>query len=479
MPSCCVDPCCSTASCSMEDCLVVKATDVNGTLDIYLNGTTTGTVETYNITMSVHGQSTAVVFPKQAYNIRFLDTNNSKMEVGLLDLPPDKKFVIKAPYADQSLMHDALAFEMAARMGHYASRYRLLEVYIAPKNVSSADMNSYEHYKGLYVLEEVVRRSNHRVNVSKDGGDPDSTGWILAVDKHTDPTDPFYKSVRNTTIQIVYPDLADNETYTQAQATNYSNYIMSAVDAFENALFSVDFRDPVKGYPALIDVDTFVDYFLHTEMTTSVDAYRFSIYFHKDSCQKNPGDCKLKMGPAWDYDLSLGECGDSYSADSQACATDYWRFEWEGRQTFFAYTPTRRPEGPSTAQWFLRLTSDPAFVARIRSRYQQLRAGPLNNDFFTDFADSTYARLTAMNAAKRNFDRWYNLNVEWVWPYRDKATNPYRPLPRPVTYQDEVNYLKRWVTNRLTWLDGAVLRAIPHTYTTEGTACDIRGSYSN
>jgi len=152
----------------MEDCLIVKATDVNGTLDVYLNGTTTGTVQSYNISISVHGQSTAVVFPKQAYNIRFLDSNASKIEVGLLDLPLDKKFVIKAPYADQSLMHDAMAFEMAAQMGHYSSRYRFLEVYIAPNNVSNADLNNYDHYKGVYVLEVIkynVWRTFKNVNI--------------------------------------------------------------------------------------------------------------------------------------------------------------------------------------------------------------------------------------------------------------------------------------------------------------------------
>lgn len=142
--------------------------------------------------------------------------------------------------------------------------------------------------------------------MSKDGGDPESTGWILSVDKHTDPLDPFYKTLRNTTIQIVYPDLADNTTYTVEQVNNYSDYIMTKINDFETALFSPSFQDPLTGYLSHIDVDSFVDYFIHTEMTTSVDAYRFSVYFHKESCTRAPNDCKLKMGPAWDYDLSLG-----------------------------------------------------------------------------------------------------------------------------------------------------------------------------
>ena len=73
MPSCCPNEpggCCQSKSCGMPECIITKEIDVNGTVTIYTEGTLNGPTEMYNGTFSVHGQSTATVFPKQAYNFQ-------------------------------------------------------------------------------------------------------------------------------------------------------------------------------------------------------------------------------------------------------------------------------------------------------------------------------------------------------------------------------------------------------------------------
>ena len=65
------------------------------------------------------------------------------------------------------------------------------------------------------------------------------------------------------------------------------------------------------------------------------------------------------------------------------------------------------------------------------------------------------------------------LGQSWVWPYRDSDRNPDRPLPTPMTYDDEVANLKRWTLGRLEWLDEAMKGPFMHSYTSVGTTCDV------
>ena len=66
-------------------------------------------------------------------------------------------------------------------------------------------------------------------------------------------------------------------------------------------LDSEDFSDPITGYAAYIDLDSFIDWFIVNEIAKSVDARWYSsIYF-----TYIPGE-KIKMGPIWDFDLSFG-----------------------------------------------------------------------------------------------------------------------------------------------------------------------------
>jgi hypothetical protein len=53
------------------------------------------------------------------------------------------------------------------------------------------------------------------------------------------------------------------------------------VDRFETVLLDSRFADPSVGYPAYIDVHTFIDYFIVVEITKSPDGYRDSTYMHK------------------------------------------------------------------------------------------------------------------------------------------------------------------------------------------------------
>jgi len=56
----------------------------------------------------------------------------------------------------------------------------------------------------------------------------------------------------------------------------------------------------INGYPSLIDIPSFVDFMLISELSANPDAYQFSTYFHKDR------NGKLNAGPIWDNNLTFG-----------------------------------------------------------------------------------------------------------------------------------------------------------------------------
>ena len=60
------------------------------------------------------------------------------------------------------------------------------------------------------------------------------------------------------------------------------SYISNYLESFQRALWGPQFSHPTKGYAKYIDVDSFVDYFLHTESTTNLDGYISSVYLSKD-----------------------------------------------------------------------------------------------------------------------------------------------------------------------------------------------------
>ena len=163
-------------------------------------------------------------------------------------------------------------------------------------------------------------------------------------------------------------------------------------------------------YAEYIDIDSFVDWYLISEITKNVDSKSFSSMF----LNVLPGE-KIKMGPLWDFDLSFGNVD---YADSRY-AEGWW----------VKYHP-----------WYERLFQDPDFVDRVKVRFAYFKD---NQDFILEKID-TYAQQLQW-AQQENDNKWQTLGI-YIWP-------------NPVifdTYQEEVNHLKAWYVDRMTWLDNAL-----------------------
>ena len=99
-------------------------------------------------------------------------------------------------------------------------------------------------------------------------------------------------------------------------------YIQNYVDTVEQVIQSDYFADPQRGYARYIDVPSFVDYFIHTELSLNADGYKRSAYFYKEKQRADGTGGKLFAGPVWDYNRAYGNCNFANADNLEA-----WCFE--------------------------------------------------------------------------------------------------------------------------------------------------------
>ncbi|MEL7221934.1 MAG: CotH kinase family protein, partial [Bacteroidota bacterium] len=184
------------------------------------------------------------------------------------------------------------------------------------------------------------------------------------------------------------------------------NYVTTA----ENVLLGNNFLDPEEGYPKYLDVASFVDFYLINEITRNNDAaFVTSVYLNYV-----PGGT-LKMGPIWDFDISMG----NINYNGNEATEGFWM---------------------QNTAWYTRLFQDPDFVALVKDRF----------NYFYSQRDLLYESINT-NATilskpqERNFTQWPILG-EYVWPNHVFFS----------TYEEEVDYLKTWLDERMEWLKVAI-----------------------
>lgn len=187
------------------------------------------------------------------------------------------------------------------------------------------------------------------------------------------------------------------------------------IQTAEDVLYSEEWLDEENGYKKYIDTDSFIDWYFVNEITKNNDACWFSsVYFYYD-----PKNCKLYMGPDWDFDISCG------NIDYNGC--DNYEGFWI-----------------KNSGWHKRLFEDPEFTEKVKNRWNETKTS-LNDAINTTIKEkSDYLD----KSANLNFKRW-NILGTYVWP------NPTGYDTR-TTYESEVEYLITWLNNRFLWLDAEI-----------------------
>ncbi len=318
-------------------------------------------------------------FPKKPYRLKFDE------KVSLLDMHKDKSWVLIPNYSDKSMLRNSLAFYMSSISNiEYTPQSHFVELFFNG------------NYQGTYLLCEKIKISDHRVAVGDDG-------FLLEIDSRAPgESDSRYFQISHleNVVNIKEPEVEDGDE-------NF-RYIEDFVTKADAVLFGSYFRDPVDGWQAYLDMDSFVDWYLIQEIGKNLDG------FFDTSCYMNLSrGGKLKMGPMWDMDVAYG----NISQANQSCyrPTGFWI---------------------KNVKWYARLFQDPVFVARVKERFNYFYRH--KNEILANInADAQYLKYSVVE----NDDKWHLLNT-YTWSNFDIWGS----------YQNEVQSLKEWFNKRMEWL---------------------------
>ncbi|MFZ1518680.1 MAG: CotH kinase family protein [Ignavibacteriaceae bacterium] len=366
--------------------------------------------------------SSSQQFPKKQYSVETRDLSGNDISVSLLGFPEESDWILFAPYNDKSLMRDVLVYKIASQMGRYASRSKYCEVVLDGE------------YIGLYVLLEKVKRDANRVNIKKlepadISGDDLTGGYILKIDKTDgENNDGWYStylpnplSPYSVFYQYHYPK--PDEIVQQQK-----DYIQNKIFQFETMMnLGSNISDTSTGYPKYLDVNSFIDFILVNEMAKNVDGYRLSTYLYKDRDSRNT---RIFAGPVWDFNLAFGNA-DYYNG----WMTNGWQLEY---LTTYQNIPLDEPF--LTPFWWRKLFDDPDFRNNVYSRWQMLKNNVLTTQNIFNQIDSL--KILLDESSIRNFEKWPVIGVR-VWPNYFVGQ----------TYQQEIDYLKNWISFRLNWMN--------------------------
>lgn len=358
---------------------------------------------------------------KKPYGIElWTDSTGVKSKrLSLVQMPEESDWVLNASYNDRSFMRDFIAQSLAGRIGLLHSKAKFVELIIN------------DEYRGVYVLMEKVKQGKNRVPISdlyptENAGDDVTGGYLLKIDKTSGSPSTSWKSnytsgitaTQKCEFQIEYPQYG---LITQQQLV----YIRDYINNWEKKLMTEDMNDPKASFRDYMDVSSFVNYFILNEVTRNVDGYRLSTYLYKD---KESLGGKIKMGPAWDFNISFGNA--DYLEGWKTDGFVYKAMENDGGKNDYWQVPF----------WWNKLIQDASFRKALATRWKTVRFSFLNTN--TLFATIDSAQIALKDPLIRNFQK-YPLMGKKIWP------NYYVGA----SLSDEVNWLKNWIQGRLVWLD--------------------------
>jgi len=347
------------------------------------------------IGIEIRGSSSQTL-PKKPYGLTTLnDDNVTNNNVSILGMPKENDWILNSIAFDPSLIRNYLSYDLSRSIGNYAAKGEYCEVVI------NGD------YKGLYIFMEKLKIDDNRINIVKmtntDNTVPDLTGgYVTKADKTTggDPVAWTMQSYIGST-SYLHDSPKPNEITTQQ-----NNYIRNQFTILQNAATAQN-GSITNGYPSIIDVPSFIDYMLISELASNADSYQYSTYFHKDR------NGKLRAGPVWDFDLTYGN--DLFHWGLDRSHTNVWQFDnWDN----------------TGSKFWKDLYNNPTFKCYLTKRWKELTATnrPLNYFAVAEKMEQL-SKLTSEAMVRENI-RW--------------GTIP--------NQSGEIIKMKEWIQTRINWI---------------------------
>ena len=347
--------------------------------------------------IKIRGSSSAGLAKKQ-YALQWTDEYNQDLELPVLGMPEESEWVLYAPNNFEPVcIHNPFMHQLARDIGEYSPRTRFVEVFM--NRLGPLATNQYE---GLYVLTEKIGVGSRRIPGPKirpeDSTTPDITGpYVMKIDR-LDPGDTGL-AMGGMTVAMITPKEKEMKL---VQRAAQRKYLTDYLNAMSRGFLVENRRHPTNGYENFLEMGRAIDYHILETLSGNVDTMVLSAYFHK------PRNQKLIFGPHWDFDRALG------STDGRDANPRTWAC------------------GPVFSGWYGRLFQDVEAWQRWVDRFQQLRTRQLSLRHTGMLMDRLANEIR--QAERRDFQRW--------------------KIPRRGgSYQAELDAMKRWVSNRLDFVD--------------------------
>lgn len=331
--------------------------------------------------LRIRGRGNATwTYPKKPYKLK-LDKKAT-----ILGMNEDKDWVLLANYCDKTLLRTAIALKLSRMLKFpFTSEDRFVEVVLNGE------------YMGNYQLVEGIKQGSNRVDIPKKGYLFEKDGYYLQEINYFVTSRGYGYSFKN-------PDPEDDLT------TKQWEYIKNYMDEFEAVLNSSSYNNPESGYARFIDVPSFVKWFIFHNILANMDT---NVYMTKDDM----GDSKVKMGPVWDFEWSIGI---GWYEGARPRPANY--YVWE-----------------SNAFYYDRLLQDPQFKSKVKEMWQSIN---VTNELL-NFIDATAAMLE--KSQQLNFTRWNIMN--------ERVSVGGIPMG---SYEKEVECDRQFFINHMNWLNNEI-----------------------
>ncbi len=348
--------------------------------------------------IKIRGKSTAKA-EKKPYRIKFEDkTSVAGIEEG-------KSWILLANMFDKSMIRNYLALTLARDMGMtWTPECRFVDVYVDGE------------FMGNYLLTEAITDGASTTDIDVENGD-----FLFELDQDRVEDAVYVTTSLKMRMKYEEPELP---------SVLDQRWVISFFREMEDALKTHD----MERYSAYIDVDSFVDYYIHSEFTKNVDSNQYSTrLFIKHG--------KLYYGPVWDYDLAMGNINGDYEEKFARYANEKGLGTGSGDSADGEWTESG---------WYTELFQDPAFRARLVERFDELVPLLKNVYMENELGKSLIDR--AVEEGGSSFEDNYYPNTPW-YSMILYDTMPKKPA---LEFAEEITWLKEWCDRRFTFLSGLI-----------------------
>lgn len=297
---------------------------------------------------------------------------------------------------DTSMLRNMTAYELGSMLDGmpYTPNCKSVEVYLNGQ------------YQGVYLLCEAVNINKNRINIAENINEVENNGYLVEMTRYAEEN---YFDVDLERYEIK-SDLSADTAIKAEQEQYISDYITECYHAVQKGN-----REKIEN---LIDIDSFVDIYIASEIVKNVDAGWDSFYMFKDS------GGKLTFGPMWDFDLALGNFIDVKGFDS-----------WKGLNVYDTANISS-----NSNPWFCYIVHQEWFRKLVINRWNEKYAELSTLDeFITEEAN------LHNEGYSHNFTKW-NVLGQKVYSEPDE-------IAKLSTFEQHAAYLSDWVEKRVSWLN--------------------------